>query len=66
MRKFLRQHGGSKGSLPRERVVVFDEAQRAWDRDRFSSTIKGSLRAPNLSSSSRSAVALRTGSRSWP
>lgn len=34
MRSFLRQHGDTKAPLPAERVVVFDEAQRAWDRDR--------------------------------
>lgn len=34
MRSFLRQHGDARASLPRERVIVFDEAQRAWDRDR--------------------------------
>lgn len=34
MRSFLRHHGASNAPLPRERVIVFDEAQRAWDRDR--------------------------------
>lgn len=34
LRSFLRHHGDRAAPLPNERVVVFDEAQRAWDRDR--------------------------------
>lgn len=28
---YLRQHTGKRAALPPERVIVFDEAQRAWD-----------------------------------
>jgi virulence-associated protein VagC len=45
MRAFLKQHGGSKGPAPPERVVVFDEAQRAWDRDRVLQRHQGQLAA---------------------
>jgi hypothetical protein len=31
---FLKEHGGKRGSVPREQIWVYDEAQRAWDRDR--------------------------------
>lgn len=31
---FLRQYGGSQSSLPSEQIIVFDEAQRAWDAER--------------------------------
>jgi hypothetical protein len=43
MRAFLKQHGGSRGAAPPERVVVFDEAQRAWDRDRVLQRHQGQL-----------------------
>lgn len=45
MRAFLKQHAGSKGTVPPERVVVFDEAQRAWDRDRVIERHRGQLAA---------------------
>ena len=45
MRAFLKQHAGSKGGVPPERVVVFDEAQRAWDRDRVLQRHQGQLAA---------------------
>jgi len=41
MRSFLRQYGGSKAVTPRERIIVFDEAQRAWDRDRVLARHRG-------------------------
>lgn len=31
---FLVEHGGERERLPEERVVVYDEAQRAWDAER--------------------------------
>lgn len=31
---FLRQYGGNQGRTPEEKVIVFDEAQRAWDAQR--------------------------------
>lgn len=34
MRSFIRQYGPARSPVPRDRVLVFDEAQRAWDRDR--------------------------------
>src|SRR5687768_5636166 len=43
MRGFLRQHGKFTGGVPRERVVVFDEAQRAWDRDQVLTHHQGQL-----------------------
>jgi Uncharacterized conserved protein (DUF2075) len=45
MRAFLKQHGGSGGGTPPERVVIFDEAQRAWDRDRVLQRHQGQLAA---------------------
>jgi hypothetical protein len=45
MRAFLKQHAGSRGGVPPERVVVFDEAQRAWDRDRVLQRHQGQLAA---------------------
>jgi hypothetical protein len=45
MRSFLRQHGEATAALPRERVVVFDEAQRAWDRDHVLVKHRGRLAA---------------------
>ena len=45
MRSFLRQHGSGRGAPPRERVLVFDEAQRAWDRDRVIVKHRGRLAA---------------------
>ena len=34
LRELLRQYGDSQAVAPRERVIVYDEAQRALDRDR--------------------------------
>lgn len=31
---FLRDYGGTSGRIPRERIWVYDEAQRAWDAER--------------------------------
>ncbi|MEZ4504269.1 MAG: DNA/RNA helicase domain-containing protein [Thermomicrobiales bacterium] len=31
---FLRDYGGTSSRLPRERIWVYDEAQRAWDSKR--------------------------------
>src|SRR5438093_7640919 len=45
MRAFLKQHAGSRRTVPPERVVVFDEAQRAWDRDRVLERHRGQLAA---------------------
>lgn len=45
MPTFLREHAPSGSRLPSERVVVFDEAQRAWDRDRVLDRHQGRLAA---------------------
>ncbi len=34
IRKYLHEHHVRSMAVPREAVIVFDEAQRAWDRDR--------------------------------
>lgn len=31
---FLKEYGGNKNDIPNEKVIVFDEAQRAWDSER--------------------------------
>ena len=36
IRNFYLQHEARRQSAPREHIVVFDEAQRAWDADRMS------------------------------
>jgi DUF2075 family protein len=33
---FLKQYGGSQVKTPKEHVLIYDEAQRAWDGDRVS------------------------------
>lgn len=35
IRKYLHDHHVRSKAVPREAVIVFDEAQRAWDRDRI-------------------------------
>jgi hypothetical protein len=35
IRKYLHEHHIRSKAMPREAVIVFDEAQRAWDRDRI-------------------------------
>lgn len=36
IRNFYIQHEARRQSAPREQIIVFDEAQRAWDSDRMS------------------------------
>ena len=43
MKKFIHDHLVRAQTAPRERVVVFDEAQRAWDRDRVLKKHRGRL-----------------------
>ncbi|MEK7468792.1 MAG: DNA/RNA helicase domain-containing protein [Planctomycetota bacterium] len=43
MKKFIHDHLVRTTSAPREHVVVFDEAQRAWDRDRVLKKHRGAL-----------------------
>lgn len=43
MKKFIHDHLVRTQSPPRESVVVFDEAQRAWDRDRVLKKHRGAL-----------------------
>ncbi len=43
MRSYLREHLVRGRGKPREGVVVFDEAQRAWDRDRVIQKHQGHL-----------------------
>lgn len=43
MKKFIHDHLVRTQSPPREPVVVFDEAQRAWDRDRVLKKHRGAL-----------------------
>lgn len=43
MRSYLREHLVRDRGAPRERVLVFDEAQRAWDRDRVLLKHQGTL-----------------------
>jgi hypothetical protein len=39
---------GVKGKVPREHIIVFDEAQRAWDRERVSAKRKVDASEPEL------------------
>jgi hypothetical protein len=41
MRSFARQYGGAQAMAARERAIVFDEAQRARDRDRVLAKHRG-------------------------
>ncbi|MBI5368199.1 MAG: DUF2075 domain-containing protein [Planctomycetes bacterium] len=43
MRSFILDHLVRTQAVPRERVVVFDEAQRAWDRHRVLKKHRGAL-----------------------
>ncbi|MBI4249427.1 MAG: DUF2075 domain-containing protein [Elusimicrobia bacterium] len=43
IKKFIHEHLIRTSSAPRERVIVFDEAQRAWDRDRVLKKHRGRL-----------------------
>lgn len=45
MKKFIHDHLVRTQSPPRESVVVFDEAQRAWDRDRVLKKHRGAFTA---------------------
>ncbi|HTL89931.1 MAG TPA: DNA/RNA helicase domain-containing protein, partial [Leptolyngbya sp.] len=46
IRNFYLQHEARRQSAPREHIVVFDEAQRAWDIDRMSEKYGISSAAP--------------------
>lgn len=45
VRSYLREHLVRRPAPPRESAVIFDEAQRAWDRDRVLSRHQGDLAA---------------------
>ncbi|MBW4526472.1 MAG: DUF2075 domain-containing protein [Phormidium tanganyikae FI6-MK23] len=46
IRNFYLQHEARRQTAPREQIVVFDEAQRAWDADRMSEKYGISSAAP--------------------
>ncbi|MGG6267817.1 DNA/RNA helicase domain-containing protein [Leptolyngbya sp. AN03gr2] len=46
IRNFYLQHEARRQSAPRENIIVFDEAQRAWDADRMSEKYGISSAAP--------------------
>lgn len=35
LRNFVKEHGIANSSIPNEQIIVFDEAQRAWDQDQM-------------------------------
>ncbi|OPX61396.1 MAG: hypothetical protein A4E30_00904 [Methanomassiliicoccales archaeon PtaB.Bin215] len=41
---FLKEYGGNNTKLPDEKVIIFDEAQRAWDAER-ASEVRGTAKS---------------------
>ena len=48
MRNFVLEYGVRKRGLPTQRVIVFDEAQRAWDRQYVESKHKAAMSEPEI------------------
>lgn len=45
VRDYVRTYSGTRGRVPSEHVLVFDEAQRAWDREQIASKTEVSVAA---------------------
>ncbi|MBI2920127.1 MAG: DUF2075 domain-containing protein [Planctomycetes bacterium] len=61
MKRFIHDHLVRTTSAPRERIVVFDEAQRAWDRDRVLKKHRGALAAGEPALLARIAASVNEG-----
>ena len=46
VKKYVEQHEYGVKKIPRHHVIIFDEAQRAWDEDKVQRKHKGKIRNP--------------------